>query len=382
MLHRMLSKSINLVRRKAGLLLRKKSPLRDFALNADRWFAQQRYSLAEVFPRCISPQPYLMMLAITGFCNLRCLGCRYGRDFMVGQQLEWGLVRCALEDAKAAGIAKVRLYGGEPLLHPDLPRMVRYCRELDLNPSITTNANGLALKIDELFEAGLRDISVGLYGVGAAYDEYTQRKGSFRRMEEGLAAVRSRYGMQVDMQMNWLLRRQTCTPQALHQALDFARRYGATLQVDLVHYSLPYFTEGPDRMLQFRPEDRPAIELVVAELLRLRVQYPEIIRHTPEHMRSIPDWLLLGPRMRVPCSAYEMIWVGPDGTVQLCYVKFGLGNLHKKGLREILFSPAHVAAARDAFTLKCPNCHCSAGDRVMRHALSRRKYGTCQFESA
>ncbi len=37
--------------------------------------------------------------------------------------------------------------------------------------------------------------------------------------------------------------------------LAFARRYGLRVQVDLIHYSLPYFTEGPERMLQFRPQD-------------------------------------------------------------------------------------------------------------------------------
>lgn len=370
----MLNKSKNRVRRKVAMALHQQSPLRYFALGVDRWLARQRHSLAEVFPRVISPQPSVMMVAITGNCNLRCQGCRYGRDFMVGEQLEWELARDALEDAKSAGISEVRLYGGEPLLHPVLPRMVRYCRALGLNARITTNGSILAVKIDELFDAGLRDISVGFYGVGDAYNGYTQRTGGFQKVEQGLAAVRERYGMKVDLQINWLLRRQTCNLEALREALEFARKYGAKLQVDLVHYALPYFTEGPDRMLQFRPEDRPAIDAVVTELLRLRDRHPEIIRHTPEGIRSMPDWLLMGPRLAVPCSAYEMIWVGPDGSVQLCYANFKLGNLHEKRLSEMLFSPKHVAAARDAFALNCSRCHCSAGDRVMRHAPSMRKY--------
>ena len=35
---------------------------------------------------------------------------------MHGHQLSWGLIQGALEDAKAAGIYKVRLYGGAMLL--------------------------------------------------------------------------------------------------------------------------------------------------------------------------------------------------------------------------------------------------------------------------
>jgi cyclic pyranopterin phosphate synthase len=357
-------------------LLREQPRLRDLGVRVETWLAGQHHSAAKVFPALIRPRPYLLMIAVTAYCNLRCQGCRYGRDFMHGYQLSWELIRGVLDDAKAAGIYKIRLYGGEPLLHPDLPKMVEHCRTIGLTPAVTTNAVALSTKIDALFDAGLRDISIGFYGVGEEFDEYTQRPGRFRKMEEGVAAVRERYGERVQMQINWLLRRQTCTLDALHEAFAFAQKYSTTFQVDLVHYSLPYFTEGPDRELQFRVEDRPCIETVVTELLRLKAAYPQTIRHTPEGLRSIPDWLLLGPKMKVPCTAYEMIWVGADGTVQLCYVTFKLGNLHEHRLRDLLFTAEHAAAARGAFTLNCPNCHCGAGERVMRDASTRRKYTT------
>jgi len=46
--------------------------------------------------------------------------------------------------------------------------------------------------------------------------------------------------------------------------------------------------------------------------------------------------------------------VGPDGTVQLCYVTFKLGNLHGTRLRDLVFTKAHEKASRDAFSLNCP----------------------------
>jgi hypothetical protein len=69
-----------------------------------------------------------------------------------------------------------------------------------------------------------------------------------------------------------------------------------------------------------------------------------------------------------------MLWVGADGTVQLCYVTFKLGDLHKKRLAEMLFTAEHKRASRDAFSLKCPNCHCSYHNRIERHAVSRLRY--------
>jgi cyclic pyranopterin phosphate synthase len=76
----------------------------------------------------------------------------------------------------------------------------------------------------------------------------------------------------------------------------------------------------------------------------------------------------------VPCDRNKLIWIGADGTVQLCYVTFKLGNLHEKRLRDMLFTREHVAAARDAFALKCPNCHCGYDTRTLGHGPTRRQY--------
>jgi cyclic pyranopterin phosphate synthase len=252
--------------------------------------------------------------------------------------------------------------------------MVERCDALGMRPYVTTNAVLLDKRIDQLVSAGLRDVTVGFYGVGDAYDEYAQRRGLFAAVERGIAGTRDRHGDRVQMQMNWLLMRPSASLQALRAAVDFAERYRMTMRVDLVHYSLPYFQEGQDRCLQFRPEDRGQVERVVEELIAIKLRRPRLIEHSVEGLRSITDWLMKGPDMKVPCTAYEMIWVGADGTVQMCYVTFKLGDLKHARLRDMLFTEAHRCAARDAFRLDCPNCHCSSNERIMRHGPSRRRY--------
>jgi cyclic pyranopterin phosphate synthase len=180
--------------------------------------------------------------------------------------------------------------------------------------------------------------------------------------------------MDVNLRLGWVLMRPTCNLKAVREMWAFSQRYNAPVGVSLIHYSLPYFTEGPDRQLQFRPEDRAAIEEVIGELLRLKQLRPELIQQSEMALRSVPDWLLKGPDMKVPCERYRLLWVGADGTVQLCYVTFKLGDLRKKRLSEMLFTAEHAQAARDAFDLKCPNCHCSYHNRIERHAASRLRY--------
>jgi cyclic pyranopterin phosphate synthase len=253
--------------------------------------------------------------------------------------------------------------------------MVEHTVRLGMECYVTTNAVRLGEHIDDLYAAGLRRITVGFYGVGEAYDRYVQRRGRFARVEASIARVRERYGSDVSIRVNWLLMRPTCSVEALDEMLAFAERYDLKVRVDLIHYSLPYFDEGPDRCLQFTAEDEPAIRRVIDALVERRIAQPARFTQSVAAMRSMPDWLVKGPDMRVPCDNYQMLWVGADGTVKLCYVTFELGNLHERRLTDIVFTDAHRRAARDAFQLNCPNCHCELDTRIAKHAPSRARYG-------
>ncbi|MDP9145576.1 MAG: radical SAM protein, partial [Actinomycetota bacterium] len=123
-----------------------------------------RHAIAPLIPSVVKPDPRHLEVAITAHCNLRCIGCKYGRDFMPGSQLSWEMAKDLLDDAKAAGFWDVRFYGGEPLLHPDLPRMVAHARSVGLGVYVTTNGILLKQRIDALYEAGLRTINIGYYG--------------------------------------------------------------------------------------------------------------------------------------------------------------------------------------------------------------------------
>jgi MoaA/NifB/PqqE/SkfB family radical SAM enzyme len=351
--------------------------LRDALVRVDGNADRARHAVARHFPQVIRPNPRSLFIALTANCNFRCKGCHYGREFMSGRQLPLSMVRDLLDDSKAIGFNKVRLYGGEPLVHPDLPEIVRHATTRGLDFWVTTNGLLLRQRIDRLFEAGLRRLTLGFYGHGSAYDEYVQRDGAFGRVEEGVAYARKRYGSQLSLTLDWVLMRPTCSLTALNALTGFARRYHLPVQVNLIHYSLPYFLQDHEDgagELHFRPEDRPEIEAVVAEILRLKAGEPRLFPQPAIALRSIPDWLMKGPDMRVPCDRYRLIWVGPDGTVQMCYVTFKLGNLHEKRLPEMLFNPAHRKAARDAFALNCPNCHCGFDKRTLAHGPSRRLY--------
>jgi MoaA/NifB/PqqE/SkfB family radical SAM enzyme len=346
-----------------------KAVLKDYDLKLSR----AQHSIARWVPSVIRPEPRQLTIAVTAHCNLRCLGCGYGRDFMRGHSLSLQLTREILQDARQAGINKVKFYGGEPLLHRDLPAMIAHAVQLGLDVYVNTNGTLLRHKIDDLYASGLRLLAVGFYGSGAEHGVYTQRGDSFRRLEAGIKTVREKYYDEVELQLNFVVMAHTCTVAAARAAWDFAKHYNMFFHVDLVNPNIPFF--NPSRGgLEINQHHKPQVIEMTEELLRLKKKEPARFVDPIEFLRSIPDWLLKGPDMRVPCDAYQLVWIGADGTVQLCDTALPIGNIRERPLREILFSEAHEKAARDAFCLNCPQCLCKIESRILKDAPSMYRY--------
>lgn len=347
--------------------------LKHVAKRADLEAARLQHRVAAVMPSVIRPRPRLLTVAVTAYCNLRCVGCRYGRDFMPGSRLSLDVVRDAISDAKAGGVDTVRLYGGEPLLHPDLPAMVQHATSLGLRSYITTNGTHLGQRIEALYDAGLRLATIGFYGLDPAYTAHTGRPGHFERLERSLAAVRERYSKAVELQLNYVVMRGTCDPGTLAAAWAFAERFDMFFHLDLASPTTPFF-RNTDADLVAGEAERPGLERLAEALLAYKREQPARLLHSPEFLRSVPDWMIKGTQMRVPCDAYNMLWIGADGSVQLCDTALPLGNVNQTRLRDILFGPAHAKAAQDAFKLNCPNCTCMVDTRIQKHAPSLRRY--------
>ena len=211
--------------------LRKRPRLKSVVKALETYADLARHTAAAIAPQIIRADPREIYITLTANCNLRCIGCRYGRDFMPGAQLSWPIVRNVLTDCKELGINNIRLYGGEPLLHKDLPRIVEHAVGLGLNTWITTNGILLKEKVDDLYKAGLRAVDVGFYGTGNEYDAYVQQTDRYSRLEAGIAHVRDRYGMQIKLGLGWVLMRPTCNLYAVRNTWQFAERYATPVGV-------------------------------------------------------------------------------------------------------------------------------------------------------
>lgn len=108
-----------------------------------------------------------LRVAVTEFCNLRCIYClpEEGIPFArQNEQLQTGEFLRIIGVASKLGVDKVRFTGGEPLLHPDIETLIYETSQTEgINTvCLTTNGVRLADRADALVQAGLSAINISL----------------------------------------------------------------------------------------------------------------------------------------------------------------------------------------------------------------------------
>jgi GTP 3',8-cyclase len=122
--------------------------------------------MTSLFDPYSRPIDYLR-LAVTDRCNLRCVYCMppegvpqlRHEDILTYEEMV-RLLRISVQ----AGISKVRLTGGEPLVRKDLDFLVREISALheEVDISLTTNGTLLSRQAEKLTAAGLRRVNVSI----------------------------------------------------------------------------------------------------------------------------------------------------------------------------------------------------------------------------
>ena len=182
-----------------------------------------------------------LRLSVTAHCNLRCRYCRPRNDRDAGNlepclSDEEILRLCHLLATK--GIEKIRITGGEPLLRPGLPRLIRFLSEIPGIIEVSLTTNGLLLKnyVADLAAAGLRRLNVSLDSLQEDRFAEITRGGSLAPVLEGISAA-ERHGFS-PIKINVVVMRGVNDD----EAADFAR---LTMHRDLEVRFIELMPSGP-----------------------------------------------------------------------------------------------------------------------------------------
>lgn len=131
-----------------------------------------------------------LRISVTDRCNIRCFYCmpEDPADFVPpARQLTFDQIVRFVNVAKRLGINKLRLTGGEPLLRPDLPKLVeRLCRGGFADVALTTNGVLLERFAQPLYDAGLRRLNIHIDTLDRDRFRYITRRDDLGRVLAGI----------------------------------------------------------------------------------------------------------------------------------------------------------------------------------------------------
>ncbi len=137
--------------------------------------------------------PLVLMLEPLFRCNLSCAGCgkiQYP-GHILKRQLSYEECMSAVEEC---GAPIVSIPGGEPLLHPEMPKIVEGLVERKKYIYLCTNAILLKKKMDEYKPSKYLTFSIHMDGLEEDHDEAVCRDGIYQRAVEAIAiAVKRGY---------------------------------------------------------------------------------------------------------------------------------------------------------------------------------------------
>ncbi|HKZ39440.1 MAG TPA: radical SAM protein, partial [Candidatus Hodarchaeales archaeon] len=167
---------------------------------------------------------------VTEGCNSKCITCDAWKNSRENELTTDELIN-ALRQLKTIGVKIVRFSGGESLLRPDLPELVRESRNLGFHEiQIATNGLLLEQKAEQLVEkgGGLVRFDVSIDGIGETDNMIRGIPDHYSRVLAGVKKVKSvekKIGRQITINVFTTLLKQNISE--VYLLVDMCERLGA-----------------------------------------------------------------------------------------------------------------------------------------------------------
>lgn len=284
--------------------------------------------------------PLALMVAVTYRCQCRCVHCSAGN--LRAAEMPPEALGSIITQAADAGVVKLGLTGGEPLLYSGLEEAVRLASARGMSVSLDTN--GLLLdrqKALALKKAGVTIINVSLdSALPRAHDRLRASPGCF---EKAASAVRCCAAAGIPCVVSTYATERRIHNGALEEVIKLASELGA----DAVRVMFPVHAgrlAGRGREL-LKPEGK-------------RIFFEDLMGRYPFVYSESPLFDFLSGRVECSMRKGLSVYMKPDGDLLGCYASGRtLGNALREPLAGLLEKFSGSCGALEACNLVEGNPH-------------------------
>jgi len=284
-----------------------------------------------------TPRPYSLLCELTYRCPLQCPYCSNPIDFArYSLELTTSEWRRVLSEAASLGIVQAHFSGGEPLLRPDAPDIIRHARDLGLYTNLSTGGTLLTEKLAvELRAAGLDSLQVSIQDADAEHSD--RMAGGAPSFQKKIDAARLVKKVGFSLTMNTVLHRDNI------DRLDAIIRLAEELGADRLELANTQFNgwalKNRAALLPTRSQVEGAASVAETAKMRHRGRM-EILYVLPDYFEQFPKPCLHG-------WGRVFMTVAADGAVLPCQTAREIRGLQFDNARD--YSLEHIWFESDAF---------------------------------
>lgn len=302
--------------------------------------------------RRVEKFPLVMMLEPLHACNLTCTGCGRIREYKSTIDEMLSVEQCVAA-AEECGAPVVSICGGEPMIYPEIGRLVGELLARGRHIYLCTNGMFIRKRLHELTPSSALFLNVHLDGLERTHDLCVEREGVFREAVEGIKAAKA-VGFQVCS--NTTIYKETDLEE-IAELFDYLQSLGVDGHMLSPAYS--YAAVMTRDIFMSREEVREKFRLACALLEKYNLMTSPIYL---EYLRGERELM---------CTAWGNPTYNPRGWKGPCYL---ITDAHHKSFREFIEDTPweRYGRGRDP---RCEDCMVHVGYEPSAVLGAHRKLG-------
>ena len=325
-------------------------------------------------------------------CNLRCVHCySQSRDLDYTGELTHAEGLRLIDDLAEFGAPVLLFSGGEPLMHPELFKLIAHARERGMRAVISTNGTLITPEIAEQLQAfGLSYVGVSLDGLEETNDRFRGQRGAFAGALAGIRNCRAagiKVGLRFTMNRRnaadipgiFDLLEQEQIPRVCFYHLVYAGRGSKLIEEDLSHAETREVLDLiMDRTRAVHAAGQPMEVLTVDNHCDGPYLYMRLLREDPERAANVLELLKMNGGNSSGIGIGCVSWDGEVYADQF-WRHYSFGNVRERPFSEIWTDTTNPLMAglknrRPLLTGRCATCKwqniCNGNFRVRAEAIT------------
>lgn len=217
--------------------------------------------------------PLMLDIETTNFCNSHCRMCSRKLMSRKPRHMSFEHFRKIVDEGVREGAPFLRIHGwGEPTLHPEVVRQIKYASQNGVTTRLTTNGTMFLKQPNlpqDLMMAGVSEIYFSMQGLDKKSYEKIRTPLSFNDFVlsvQTVDSVRRALGTKTFLSITTSIFRDENIPEQLESFKDFFSPYADKLAVDFTHMTFLEDEEDVSNyedLYMFQRVRRPCIEVLI-----------------------------------------------------------------------------------------------------------------------